>query len=117
MWGALAEILSRYLPHQHDVLHLSFSLADAGQLERLMVTAGFRDIHVKPKTRRSSFESFEEYWSPIEEGAGSLPQAYRALPESSRRAVRDEVRARLSQFESEGRLVMTVEMLIAAGRA
>jgi len=40
-----------------------------------------------------------------------------ALPESSRRAVREEVRARLAEFESGGRLVMTVEMLIAAGCA
>ena len=46
-----------------------------------------------------------------------LPQAYLALPESSRHAVREEVQARLSGFESNGRLVMSVEMLIAAARA
>jgi hypothetical protein len=40
-----------------------------------------------------SYESFDDCWAPIEEGAGSLPQAHRALPESSRRAVREEVRA------------------------
>jgi hypothetical protein len=38
-------------------------------------------------------------------------------PEPSRRAVREEVHARLSEFEADGRLVMSVEMLIAAGRA
>jgi hypothetical protein len=68
-------------------------------------------------TRTSSFASFEDYWAPIEEGVGSLPQAYRALPEPGRHAVREEVHARLSRFESGGRLVMSVEMLIAAGRA
>ncbi len=46
-----------------------------------------------------------------------MPQAYLALPEPSRRAVREEVQARLSGFKSNGRLVMSVEMLIAAGRA
>src|SRR5262244_3912345 len=56
MWGVLAEILTRYLPAQHDVLHLSFSLADPRQLERLMLTAGFRDIRVVPQTRRGGFE-------------------------------------------------------------
>jgi hypothetical protein len=117
MWGALAEILSRYLPAQREVLHLLFALADAGHLERLLATAGFREISVTRETRERSFASFDDYWAPIEEAPGTGPQAYRALPESSRRAVREEVRARLSAFESDGRLVMSVEMLIAAGRA
>jgi len=117
MWGVLAETLSRYLPDHREVLHLSFALADAGRLEWLMATAGFHDISVMRDTRESSFESFEDYWTPIEEAAGSLPQAYRALPEPSRRAVREEVHARLAEFESRGRLVMKVEMLIAAGSA
>src|SRR5262249_17795535 len=112
MWGVLAEALSRYLPHQRDVLHLSFALADAGHAERLMALAGFREIRVRRETRTGSFESFEDYWAPIEEGPGSLPQAYRALPEPTRRAVREEVRARLARFESNGRLVLSVEMLI-----
>lgn len=117
MWGVLAEMLSRYLPDQREVLHLSFALAGAGRLERLLATAGFREISVTRETRESSFESFDYYWAPIEEAAGSLPQAYRALPDSSRQAVREEVHARLAEFESGGRLVMSVEMLIGAGRA
>jgi hypothetical protein len=44
-------------------------------------------------------------------------QAYRALPESSHRAVREEVQARLAEFESGGRIVMKIEMLIGRGRA
>jgi hypothetical protein len=46
-----------------------------------------------------------------------MPQAYLALPESGRRAVREDVRVGLAQFESAGRLVMTVEMLIGVGCA
>ena len=68
-------------------------------------------------SRESSFESFADYWAPIEQGVGSLPQAYRVLSEASRRAVREEVRGRMAVFESGGRLVMTVEMLIGSGRA
>jgi hypothetical protein len=52
----------------------------------------------------------------LDVATGQMPQAYLALPESGRRAVRDEVQARLAEFESGGRLVMIVEMLIAAGR-
>ena len=47
---------------------------------------------------------------------GSMPQVYLDLPEEDRRLVREEVRARLSQFEAGGRLMMSVEMLVAAGR-
>jgi ubiquinone/menaquinone biosynthesis C-methylase UbiE len=117
MWGVLAETLSRYLPDQRQVLHMSFALADPAQLERLLAAAGFRGISVTAQTREGSFESFDQYWAPIEEAAGSLPQAYCALPESTRHAVRDEVHARLAEHESGGRLVMKVEMLIGAGRA
>jgi ubiquinone/menaquinone biosynthesis C-methylase UbiE len=117
MWGVLAEILSRYLPEQREVLHLMFSLADAGHLKRLLATAGFREIRVTRETREHSYASFDDYWAPIEEAPGSLPQAYRALPDASRQAVREEVQARLAEFESSGRLVMSIEMLIGTGRA
>ena len=117
MWGVLAETLSRYLPEQRDVLHLSFALADATHLTGLFTAAGFRDVRVQRETREGIIESFDDYWSPIEAGTGQMPQAYRALPESSRWAVREAVHARLAPFASKGRLVMRAEMLIGAGRA
>jgi len=72
---------------------------------------------VKREQRDAVFESFGEYWSPIEEGVGSLPQAYRALPAGTREAVRHEVEAGLSRFKTGGHLAMSVEMLIAVGLA
>ena len=72
---------------------------------------------MKRETRQGSIESFDAYWAPIEAGTGQMPQAYRALPEPNRRAVREEVQARLEEFESNGQLVMSAEMLIGAGRA
>jgi hypothetical protein len=42
---------------------------------------------------------------------------YLTLSEVDRRLVREEVRARLATFEHDGRLVMSVEMLIGKGRA
>jgi ubiquinone/menaquinone biosynthesis C-methylase UbiE len=117
MWGVLAEILSRYLQAQREVLRLIFALADAERLEHLLASAGFREIRVTRETREHSFASFDDYWAPIEVAPGSLPQAYRALPDASRQAVREEVRTRLAPFEAHGRLVMRAEMLIGAGRA
>ena len=117
MWGFLAEALSRHLPDHATTLQLSFALADPARLEGMFHSAGFRDIAVNEETREAIVDSFDEYWAPIEAGTGQLPQAYLALPDPSRRAVRDEVRARLAKFESDGRYRMSVAMIIGAGRA
>jgi hypothetical protein len=117
MWGILADTVARFLPQQREALHLSFALADPGRLESMLASAGFRDIHVEREVREATMESFDEYWDPIEAGVGSIPQAYLALAEDDRRSVRDEVKRRLAQFESEGKLRMSVEMFIGSGRA
>jgi len=117
MWGILAETLSDHIPEHTKTLHLSFSLADGAQLEALFRVAGFSNARVTRELRRGVIPSFDEYWTAIESGTGSLPQAYLALPESSQRAVRAEVRERLLRFESGGRLELSVEMLIASGCA
>lgn len=116
-FGILAEALSEHLPDERGVLHLSFALADPGRLESLFASAGFRDIRIGQETREVRFESFTDYWAVVEAGAGSLPQAYRALPEPLRDAVQKQVRARLSEYESAPGVVMGLEMLIAVGRA
>lgn len=117
MWGVLADVLGRLLPEQRPIVHLSFSLADPARLESLMTGAGFQEVRVERQTREGGFESFEEYWEPIEAGIGSIPQIYLTLPDTARRTVRQEVRTRLAGFESDGRLRMSVEMLIGSGRA
>lgn len=48
---------------------------------------------------------------------GSMPQAYKALPEADRHAVREEVKARLSPSGSDRPLTMSLEVLIATGSA
>jgi SAM-dependent methyltransferase len=117
MWGNLADVLSRFLPELRDVLFLSFALHDPNRLEAMLVGADFRDVRVERTTREDSFESFVDYWEPIEAGVGSMPQAYLRLLPTDRRAVREEVRSRLSRFELTGKLHMSVEMLIGSGRA
>jgi ubiquinone/menaquinone biosynthesis C-methylase UbiE len=117
MWGNFADILSRFLPELRDVLFLSFALHDPNRLEAMLVGAGFRDVRVERTTREHSFESFADYWEPIEAGVGSMPQAYLRLSATDRRTVREEVRSRLSRFELTGKLRMSVEMLIGSGCA
>jgi hypothetical protein len=117
MWGVLADVLGRLLPEQRPIVQLSFSLADPARLESLLIGAGFHEVRVERQTRAGSFDSFDEYWEPIEAGIGSIPQTYLTLSDPARRAVRQEVRTRLAEFQSGGRLRMSVEMLIGSGRA
>jgi ubiquinone/menaquinone biosynthesis C-methylase UbiE len=119
MWGNLADALDRFLTaDQRSFIAVNWSLADPRRLRKLFNDAGFRDIHVELITREGTISGFDDYWAPIEEGVGQIPQAYRALSDTDRRAVREEVRARLAQYESaDGKLTMGVEMLIGSGRA
>ena len=117
MWGVLANILCRYVPDLTRELQLSFGLADPGGLEGLLASAAFRDIRVEPVTREGAYASFEQYWAAIESGPGLIPQAYRLLPSSSCAEARDAVRERLTPFGQDGRLVMSVEMVIGSARA
>ena len=112
-----SDVLSRFLPELRNVLFLSFALHDPKRLEAMLVGTGFRDVRVERTSRDDSFESFEDYWEPIEAGIGSIPQAYLRLAAMDRHTVREEVRSRLLRFESNGKLRMSVEMLIGQGQA
>jgi ubiquinone/menaquinone biosynthesis C-methylase UbiE len=119
MWGNLCDALDRFLTEeQRSVLAMSWSLADRGRLEGMLRDAGFQDIRVERIRREGTIDGFQDYWAPIEEGVGQIPQTYRALNEADRRAVREEVHARLAQYETpDGRMTMAVEVLVGRGRA
>ena len=113
MWGVFADALSRHLPDQREALHLSFALADPERLEHLLRMAGFRDVRVQARDAPRGPLSRSTTTGPrIEAGTGQLPQAYSRCPNQVVGQVREEVQARLAEFESGGRLVMSVEMLI-----
>jgi SAM-dependent methyltransferase len=119
MWGNLRDALDRFLtPEQRGVLELSWALADRERLGGMFTDAGFQDVQVERITREGTIDGFQDYWAPIEEGVGQIPQTYRALGEGDRRAVREEVHARLVQYETpDGKMTMPVEVLVGRGRA
>ena len=114
-YGILADALIREFPDQRDALYRPSSLADPDRLLALLVRAGFRDVSVTPERHGLAFESFEEYWQPIEAGASRIGQFYLELPESRRQVVREEVRGRMSSFQSGGRLTLEAEAFIGRG--
>ena len=117
MWGILADTLARFLPERRNILYLSFALADQARLDKLLAGAGFQDVRVERETRTDTIESFDEYWEPIQAGTGSIPQSYLALNNTDQHLVCEEVKSKLARFETDGKLTMSVEMLIGKGRA
>ena len=117
MWGFLAEAIARRLPEKRNIFMASFALADAKQLEMLFKAAGFVNVSVTREVRGGSIGSLDAYWDSILAGIGSIPQSYLLLAESDRRAVRQEVNTRLSEFMVGNELHMNVEMLIGHGQA
>jgi ubiquinone/menaquinone biosynthesis C-methylase UbiE len=116
LWGILAEVLGRLLPEQRHVVQLTFSLADKARLEQLFAASGFDDVRVEKQEREGVLASFDEYWKSLAAGQGSIAQVCLMLPETKRNEVREEVRARLLQFQSNGALCLRLEMLIGSGR-
>jgi ubiquinone/menaquinone biosynthesis C-methylase UbiE len=112
--GILAEVLTAHLPAMEEDLNRGFSLGRRERLTRLLEGAGFHDVLVTTEVRRIEFESFEDYWAPVESGGARLGQAYKGLPDWARRRVEEEVRRRMAAFDVGGRLVMHAEALIAA---
>ena len=91
-----------------------FSLGDGARLRPLFEAAGFRDVEVTTETQRFAKPSFDAYFEPYERGWGSVGQAYLALPEEARRAVREEVRRALG--DAGGPIEVAAEVSFVSGR-
>src|SRR5262249_17690178 len=76
MWGVLADALGRRLPEQRDTLHLSFALADADRLERLLESAGVCDVRVMREKWSGALDNLPAYWAPLAARTRHLPPVY-----------------------------------------
>lgn len=115
--GLVFEALAPHLPGEQKALRVGFSLGDPDLLHGLLADAGFRDVRVTRDRREIVFDSFDDYWSPFEAGGGRAGQLYQGLPEHARAAVRQEIRERITRFESDGRLVVPAESLFGIARS
>lgn len=115
--GIVAVILGPHAPAYQNDLRLGYSLSDPLMVEQALARAGFGGVRVTRDMREIVFDSFDDYWAPFEAGAGRLGQIYRSLPDEARRAVVEKVRACTRPFETNGRLAMKMESLVAFGTA
>jgi len=107
-------VIGRYVSALAEAAARVFSLGDEARLRSLFEEAGFGDIRVSTEVRRFGVSSFDAYFGPIEQGASAAGQAYVALPEEVRGAVREEVRRDLR--DNGGPIDIEVEVRFASGR-
>ena len=72
-----------------------FSLCRPEALVDRFAGAGLADVDVKAIDIDTRFASFDDYWTPFLGGQGTAPTYLMSLPEASRNAIRDDLRARL----------------------
>jgi SAM-dependent methyltransferase len=106
-------IIARHVPSQAAAADRLFSLGEA-RLRALFATAGLQNVEMTTKSHRFGVPSFDEYSDHVERGWGSSGLLYVALPEDTKRKVRDDVRRHVG--DHGGPLEIEVEFRFASGQ-
>lgn len=112
--GKINRAVVRHAPSLAEATARFFSLGDEARLLSLFEDAGFRDVSIATESHRFEFTSFDAYFRPFEQGGGSTGQAFLALTEEQRRAVREELRREVGA--TGGPIGIEVDIRIAGGR-
>lgn len=112
--GRINVVIARRVPSLAEATARTFSIGDESRLRLLFDRAGFRDVETTTEAHAFVFPSFDAYFEPFERGGGSSGQAYVALPEAERQAVREEVRRNVG--DTGGSVGIDVEFRFASGR-
>jgi ubiquinone/menaquinone biosynthesis C-methylase UbiE len=110
----IALAIARRVPSLEAAAVRVFSLGDESKLKSLFDAANFQDVVITTQTHRFELPSFDAYFAPFEQGAGSPGQAFVALAIEDRKAVREEVRRALG--DKGGPIKVEVEFRFASGR-
>jgi ubiquinone/menaquinone biosynthesis C-methylase UbiE len=114
--GNIQDVIGRYCPDRSAAAAKYFSLGDLNLLRHLLTAVGFIEIEVFTETKNFSFASFDAYYSPIEQGAGSVGAELANLPADIRRAVRNDVWRDMGSPAENVPIEPEVTLLFASGR-
>ncbi len=106
--------IARHVPSLMEASARILSRGDETKLKSWFEAANVRDVEITAETHRFMLPSFDAYFKPFEQGAGSPGQAFVSLPEEVRRIVREEVRQDLR--DSGGPIEIEVEYRFGSGR-
>ncbi len=105
--AAMAEALERYVSPEAATFRRSpFACGDGGELQRLVVAAGFRDVIVRPAVKLLHFPSAEEFVRRYVSGVAPLAQMVAQADDSARAAVLTAVSAALRSYVGAGGLAI-----------
>jgi hypothetical protein len=114
--GRVRVAVARHVPSMAAALAHHYSLSDADGLRGLLDGAGFRDVEIVLESRSFSFQSFDAYFEPFEQGGGPWGAEYAALPAEVRRIVREEVRCCSERGAApDGTLRIEADILFGTG--
>ena len=92
----------------------TFSLCEVSRLEELFRKSGFSQIQTHTVKHTFVLPSFDAWYGPFERGGASTGQLLASLPETTRHAIREEMRRVLN--DTGGPIAIEVEHRIASGR-
>ena len=92
-----------------------FSFCQPQPLRELWTGAGLSEVTVQAIDVPTVFRDFDDYWNPFLGGQGSAPAYAMTLPEPTRQALRDELRARLPT-EPDGSIRLTARAWAVRGQ-
>ena len=72
-----------------------FPICRPEPLKALFTAAGLRDVEVRAVDIPTVFRDFDDFWTPFLGGQGAAPRYAMALPEATRAALREHLRASL----------------------
>lgn len=93
-----------------------FSICAPEPLRALFAGAGLREIEVEAIDVPTVFADFDDYWSPFLGGTGAAPGYAMALPDATRNAIRDRLRASLP-VDPDGKIRLTARAFAVKGTA
>ena len=90
--GLVREAIARHVPATAAEAERFIAVGGEQRLRALFGAAGLAEFEAATETLAFAFPSFDAYFGGVERGEGNVGQEYTALPEETRRAVREEVR-------------------------
>ena len=112
----IQDVIGRYCPERVATAAQYFSLGDPNCLRQLLATVGFVEIEVFPESKKFPFASFDAYYTPIEQGAGSVGAELASPPLDVRRAIRNGVWRAIGSPTADVPIELEVTLLFASGR-
>jgi ubiquinone/menaquinone biosynthesis C-methylase UbiE len=107
-------VIARHKPGLTDAVARLFTLGDEALLKSLFTAAGFVDFETTTEKHIFVLPSFDAWYGPFERGGASTGQLLASLSETTRHAIREEMREALN--DTGGPIAIEVEHRIASGR-